>query len=377
MNNLYNIYIENGTEHFTMFELNETEIERVIEAYDKGKEDIFINGRRYLLKGLKEIRVFDMSRLQGSLNDFMNSKESMPFHHFQGNRISGLKLPALYMIGNDLTKEFITNDYGWKKQSDGSTILNHVSDVPLYHIQNILNLLNGLNNKYGFKSSDFAPPEPSYLDTPHVAWRLFLKKFPKYYFYFREVGDDVYIKHFPNKNENKEKDIKVTVNNGKSFDSVQHHAISWLKIIAEVQQEQKRWNDFFSSSETNEYSHFEVIEDENDKPTELTRKEIEDLRVFLNAFDDLIQSSKTLPEETKTAYAEAKKEAEEKLDNNPTKSFYKWLKKIMDALSVKYLTDQKFRDEINGYFFIAIEKAKNLGQFAMNWIKQIGEGQNG
>jgi hypothetical protein len=127
----------------------------------------------------------------------VNSSEAKAFHQFQGNRISGLEIPALYMMGKDLTQDFITKDYGWKKQIEEATILNQVSSVPVAHLQKILKLLMALDNTYGFKSTDFAAPEPSDLDTPHVGWRLRLKNFPKYYFFFKEVGEVVFIKHLP------------------------------------------------------------------------------------------------------------------------------------------------------------------------------------
>lgn len=369
MNNLYNIHIENSTELFTIFELDEIDLKKVVEAYDIGKEDIFINGRRYQLKGLKEIRIFDMRKLKGSLRDFLNFNETKIYHHFEGSKFRGVKLPAHYLIGNDITKDFITNDYGWKKQTAGPTLLNHVSDVPVLHLQKVLNLLNELNDKHGFKSTDFAPPEPSNLNTPQVGWRLHLKNSPQYFFYFRENGNTVSIKHFPNKTENKERNVNISVGNGKSFEIVQTQAIAWLKIIADGIQEQKRWNDIFNPLEVDEYTPYENIDDENDNSSKLTQKEIEAFRIFLNAFDDLIQSSRALPKETKTAYSEMLEEAEDKLENRPTKSFFKWFKKILDAVTVKYLTDHKYRDEVHSYFNTAIEKAKNLGQLGLEWIK--------
>jgi hypothetical protein len=179
---------------------------------------------------------------------------------------------------------------------------------------------------------------------------------------------------FHNENENKERAVTLTIMNGESFLPLKREAIAWLQIIDNEKKGQEKWNELFGSEANNKWNSFEIIDDEIDTTSELTPKEIENVRIFLNAFNDLVQLSKTLPEETKNAYSKAKTDAEEKLDNRPTKSFYKWFIKLWDSLSVRYLTDQKYRDEMNGYIRIAVEKAKHFGQLALDWIKQIGDG---
>jgi len=368
--NLFNIYIENEFDIFTISEISDTDLNRIIEAYDFGKESIFINGKKYNLKGLNEIRIFDMTKLKGTFNDFINIEENRQFNIFKENRIIGHKIPLLSRIGNDLTNQYIINDFGWKNLTKKNNFLNNVPDVPLLHLNNILNLLTELNNKHGFLSTDFAPPIPSHLDTSQVGWRLELKQFPEFYFYFRTVNDGLEIKHYPSKNESIERNVKLTYNTGKSFPLVVNQATSWLKVIYDLKQEHKRWTDIFSKT-NNDFSPFEIINEENELEIGLSNDEIQNVRIFLNAFDDLIQASKILPSETKTAYSATKKEIEKELENKPTKKFYKWMSKLFENLSVKYLTDSNYRDEVNNYINIAFEKVKHLGLLAYDLIKQI------
>lgn len=368
----YNIYINNGTHIFTIFETSESDLKRLLNAYDIGSDSIFINGKKFFLEGLEEIYIYDLSKLSGSLNDFINTTEAKEFHIFNGNRLEGLSIAGLNALGVDMTNDFINEDYGWKSKNNTTTSQGPVPGIPVAHLQNVLNLLTALDNQYGFTSTSFSPPEPSHLETARVGWKLGLKEFPNYYFYFRELGTEISFKHFPTKTENKEREYKLILRGGRSFEFVKNQALEWLKIIDDGRKEQKRWNEFFSTSKTDEYIPFEIIDEEDGSTTELTQKEIENVKIFLNAFDDLIQSSKTLPEETKIAYSQVKQEAESRIIKKPTRAFYEWLKKAFDTLSVKYLSDHAYRAEVNGYFAIAFEKIKLFGELAFEWIKQLG-----
>jgi hypothetical protein len=105
--------------------LAEDDLQKIKDAYDNGRDSVFVNGTNYVLKGLRKIKLYDFKDSWDSLSDFINSEEVKPFLVF--SRLTGkvaIGPHALSLKGNDLTKQFFNEDFGWKKGSDvNDTIL--------------------------------------------------------------------------------------------------------------------------------------------------------------------------------------------------------------------------------------------------------------
>lgn len=268
------------------------------------------------------------------------------------------------------------NENGQTENKD--TLLN--PNIPVAHRKKVLDLIEFLDGKHGFKRTDFLPPEPTDTDTAQIGWRLKLKTYPNYFFFSRVVNREIFIKRLPNPNENKEQSFKIVSNNGKMDEVVRTQAEAWLKIIHDETREHQRWKSFFDSihspdsdntANSSEFVDYEIVNEEESE-NELTQDEIENVRIFLNAFDDLIQNSKTLPQETKEIFSQGKREAEEELEKKPTKKFYRWLDKLFNDMLIKFITTKSFREEVISY---AQQAGEKIGA-AFEWVKGLGEGNH-
>ena len=144
----YNIYIENEKDFYDIMRIKEDDLKRLVEAFDLGKEAIFINGEKQVLSGLKEIKIFSFEGDEETILNLYNSEKGRSLLKF--SRITGRHVAtpyALKEIGKDITKDFIKDDFGWKKapsQSEDIFMLK-VHFVNLERIQQLKEL----------KASDF------------------------------------------------------------------------------------------------------------------------------------------------------------------------------------------------------------------------------
>jgi hypothetical protein len=235
-------------------------------------------------------------------------------------------------------------------------------EIPAKHKKKVLDLIESLVGKHGFKMSEFSRPIPSDQETPFIGWWIKLLNFPDYHFFFRETNEGLFIKYLPNPDEAKEKTLKIVLRQGDSFLHLQKTAERWLKTIEDGIKENERMNSFFNHSNEHEYTSYEEmkvgeLEIEDDKIT-LTQEEITNVRQFLIEFNSLVQKSETLDEETKTQVSNIKEQAEIKLETQPTRKLYRWLGKVLNEVIVKLITDKAYRNEIIGYIKNAYKNIK-------------------
>ena len=115
----YNVYIENFVDTFTLLKIPEADLIKIVQAYDLGKDDVFINGEKIVLQGLKMLRLYSYDGSWEKLTEFMNLPETRK--HMIFSRLTGryaLHSASLGQIGTDLTREYLKNDYGWKKKTE-------------------------------------------------------------------------------------------------------------------------------------------------------------------------------------------------------------------------------------------------------------------
>lgn len=112
----FNLYFKNFFESISILKLPEDDLQKFKDAYDYGRENVFIDGTNYSLKALLKVKVFDFKDSWDKLDSFINSEQVRKFHEF--SRHSGLIAigpEALSMKGDDLTKKYFNEDFGWKK----------------------------------------------------------------------------------------------------------------------------------------------------------------------------------------------------------------------------------------------------------------------
>ena len=116
----YNVHIENHNDIYTLRKLPEDDLGKLIDAYDHGRDKVFINGISRDLSGLKEIKVFSFRDSWDIFDTWQNSEEVKS--DFIWSSVTGKAAIRPYYLakkGDDLTKQFFNNDFGWKKTDKG------------------------------------------------------------------------------------------------------------------------------------------------------------------------------------------------------------------------------------------------------------------
>src|ERR1700749_4194134 len=105
----YNLYVRTDTETYNIKYVSEENLNKIITAYNIGKETIFISGKKYQLKGLAEIKIYTLDNPAG-FNDFINSPEIKPEIKWSQYGV-WLSAHLLAKCGTNVTDEFITDDF--------------------------------------------------------------------------------------------------------------------------------------------------------------------------------------------------------------------------------------------------------------------------
>ena len=115
----YNIFIKNSIDTFNLLNIPEDDVNKIVEAYNLGNNNVFIDGEQIVLEGLQMLKIFSFDGTTEKLYEFMNSAEVKP--HLIFSRLTGrhaFDYPELKQIGEDLTKSYLTKDFGWKRKSE-------------------------------------------------------------------------------------------------------------------------------------------------------------------------------------------------------------------------------------------------------------------
>lgn len=113
----YNISIITESKTFSILDVCEEQLQRVLDAYNYGKETAFIKGKKYRFVKLQEIQIFTFEHPQVKTEDDIweayntsNSSEKL-LYQLMGWLPTGI----LEQVGTRVTDQFITNDYGYLK----------------------------------------------------------------------------------------------------------------------------------------------------------------------------------------------------------------------------------------------------------------------
>jgi len=148
--NHYNIYIQNYNDTYSLSQIPEDDLQKIVDAFDNGRDSVFIDGKKRILLGLKEIKVYTFNDPWETWHEFVNSEAVRPYH--EHSRVTGLIAigkPALASKGDDLTKKFFNNDFGWKKKSETDNIL--MLKKHYINIERIEQLKGLKSQKFDFK----------------------------------------------------------------------------------------------------------------------------------------------------------------------------------------------------------------------------------
>lgn len=107
----YNVYVKTQSRSFNILNIEDDELSIVVDAFNSGKEDFFIAGKKYWLKRLFEIKIFTFP--SGKLDEFLAIAEQQGIYELQHIGKPYLSPSVLKGVGEDVTKDIIKGDFGY------------------------------------------------------------------------------------------------------------------------------------------------------------------------------------------------------------------------------------------------------------------------
>jgi hypothetical protein len=120
----YNLYIKTNKKEFNILDITEVELQKVIDSYNVGKEDFFIQGTKYFFVNLLEIQIFTFE------NDKISSNKELMQYCYRNNLVlsahlnlySWIPTRNLEYFGKRVTEDFIKGDFGYLKNNPSVSV---------------------------------------------------------------------------------------------------------------------------------------------------------------------------------------------------------------------------------------------------------------
>ena len=124
----YNILISTFYSTYNILAIDEESLAKVVDCYNKGAETFYLEGIKQTFKRLGKIRIYTFNA------DFKNGNEFFDFAKSQNlvtrgymNMFSYIDEKGLAKFGEDVTKDFIKNEFGHEQETTNKAI-----NVPEY-----------------------------------------------------------------------------------------------------------------------------------------------------------------------------------------------------------------------------------------------------
>jgi hypothetical protein len=133
----FNVYIDLGEKRITFLLLYINELNKVIAAYQDGKENIFLRGKTHLIDKIIEIQIY--AHEKGVFDDDDQFYEQATLYGFVSKNLFGdtyLNLKGLAFYGKKITDNYIKGEFGYLKKErikslqSQSKIPNTISITP-------------------------------------------------------------------------------------------------------------------------------------------------------------------------------------------------------------------------------------------------------
>lgn len=127
----YNVFVKTQSKTYNILNIGRKDLEILIDAFNKGKDNFFLGGKKYWLSRLFEIRIFSFP-YPDKIEDFINLAKSKGLLK---NSFGATYLPpeVLNEGGEELTNEFITGDFGHLLNSVISEEIKSDIDIFISH----------------------------------------------------------------------------------------------------------------------------------------------------------------------------------------------------------------------------------------------------
>ena len=137
----YNLFLKNQSGSFNILDVNEDELNKILDVYKKGKDSLFIKGRKYWFTKLFEIQIFTFEHAEikneKDLLEVCNRKDLFERGYMGINEWIPVKV--LEQLGKRVTDDFITDDYGYLKdvRLEAGTAEHYVDPERIDELTNI------------------------------------------------------------------------------------------------------------------------------------------------------------------------------------------------------------------------------------------------
>ncbi|GEM_PF-2247057 len=127
----FNVFIKTQSRASNILNIDEEELGVVVNAYNNGKSDFFIAGKKYWLKRLFEIKIFTFP--SGKLEEFLQLAEEKELYELQYVGEPYLPPSTLRHVGENITKDYIKGDFGYLDKNKASTGSEIEMDIFISH----------------------------------------------------------------------------------------------------------------------------------------------------------------------------------------------------------------------------------------------------
>lgn len=113
---LFNVYIDIGVKKITFLLLDKNELDKIIETYQYGRENIFLKGKTHLTDKIYEIQIYTHEK--GLFDDDDQFYEQATLYGYVSKNFFGdtyVNLKGLAFYGKKITGDFIKGEFGYIK----------------------------------------------------------------------------------------------------------------------------------------------------------------------------------------------------------------------------------------------------------------------
>lgn len=116
----YNILVGTKWGKYNILLINGTELDKVLNAYEQGKETIFIKGNKYSFNELMDIQIFQFERddieIEDELIEICRTNNLLSKSFIPGDY--WISEDVLKKLGKKVTEHFIEDEFGYKKTQE-------------------------------------------------------------------------------------------------------------------------------------------------------------------------------------------------------------------------------------------------------------------
>lgn len=137
----YNLFIRNQSGPFNILDVSEDELNKILDVYKYAKDSLFIKGKKYWLTKLYEIQIFtfEHDQIKNGEELFENCKQANLTEKEYFGLAEWIPPKILEGAGKRVTDDFITDDYGYLKDSKlkPSSVANYVDPERIDELINL------------------------------------------------------------------------------------------------------------------------------------------------------------------------------------------------------------------------------------------------